>query len=78
MSEAWRCPDCAEDVAADATVCPYCGCSAAAGGDGSTAGPSGAPADAIALLRQLAALRDEDVITNEEFEAKKAEILRRL
>jgi hypothetical protein len=30
------------------------------------------------LLRELGALRDAGVVTNEEFEAKKAELLRRL
>ena len=35
-------------------------------------------ASQIAILRELAALRDEGIITTVEFEAKKAEILRRL
>jgi len=34
--------------------------------------------DGIALLRELAGLRDEGIITAEEFDTKKAEILRRL
>ena len=34
--------------------------------------------DEIVLLRELAGLRDEGIITSEEFERKKAEILRRL
>jgi len=41
-------------------------------------GPPAAVPDAIALLRQLAALRDEGIITSDDFETKKAEILRRL
>jgi hypothetical protein len=40
--------------------------------------PPAAMADGVALLRELAALRDEGIITNDDFETKKAEILRRL
>jgi len=44
------------------------------------AAPSGAvpPTDVMVLLRQLGELRDAGVVTNEEFEAKKAELLSRI
>jgi hypothetical protein len=40
--------------------------------------PQAAAPDALAQLKQLGELRDAGVLTNEEFEAKKAELLKRL
>lgn len=45
-----------------------------------TSAPSGAvpQTDVMALRRQLGELRDAGVVTNEEFEAKKTELLSRI
>lgn len=40
-----------------------------------TSDPGGGGTDLIALLRQLATLRDEGILTDAEFEAKKAQLL---
>jgi len=40
-----------------------------------TSDPGGGGTDPIALLRQLATLRDEGILTDAEFEAKKAQLL---
>jgi hypothetical protein len=44
----------------------------------STAPESGSEADPLDVLRKLGALRDAGLLTEEEFEAKKADLLRRL
>ena len=40
--------------------------------------PKRAPDSATELIREIARLRDEDLITEEEFQAKKADLLSRL
>ena len=39
---------------------------------------SGASTDAPGMLREVAALHDEGLLTNEEYEAKKSELLTRM
>ena len=40
--------------------------------------PGAPPGDAMEQLKKLGELRDAGVVTSEEFEAKKAELLRRM
>ncbi|WP_328607468.1 SHOCT domain-containing protein [Amycolatopsis sp. NBC_00345] len=46
--------------------------------DGAGATPPAAPDDAIAQLERLAGLRDQGVLSSEEFETKKIDLLRRI